>query len=79
MKEAGSAPGPLSLGTVQVRADLLDIWVGVGYYGSPSGPAWKEDMLVGSPSVFRLLRPNCSVTGPLDLEPAVEGTENTKC
>lgn len=62
-KEAGSAPEPLSLGTVQVRADLLGIWVGVGCCGTLSGLAWKEDIVVGPPSVFRLLRPNCSETG----------------
>lgn len=79
MKEAGSALGPLSLGTVQVSADLPSIWLGVGCCGTPSGLAWKENMLVGSPSVSRLLRPNCSETGPHELETSIEGAESNEC
>lgn len=77
MKEAGSALGPLSLGTVQVREDLLTIWVGVGCCGTPRGQPGRKTRLWLSLDI-QGPEANYSETGPCDLEPAMEGAENTE-
>lgn len=54
MKKAGSAPGLLSPGTVQVRADPPHLVGGVGAVGPAGDQPGRETQAVGSPSALRL-------------------------